>query len=1051
MTSVHLTLLGGFKASSACGRQLSLQRRKAILLLAFLALRPGEPQTRERLIGLLWSDRGDTQARGSLRQALTALRKTFSGMTPSPLVTSGETLWLDPLAVHSDVVRFEMLARSDKTADLEQAAGLYVGPLLDGLVVRDAEGEQWLSGERERLRDVLLGVLEKLLARQMQDGALDSAVATAERTLLQDPLREEAHRALMRLHVRNGRHNLALRQYRQCAELLSRELGVVPEPETRQLHEEIQRLRSRTECPPSRLGGAAVAGSPNAPIALETANGVAPEMPDAASVAAAQRPAIAVLPFTNIGGDADQDYFADGLTEDIITDLSQISGLFVVARHTVFTFKGWPMRVQDVARDLGVGYVLEGSVRKAGGRVRITAQLVDGQTGGHVWAHRFDRSLDDVIALQEEISKSIVDVLKVKLLPGELEHIGHRTTTSIAAYEYYLLGRSFYLRGIDRRSLTIARALFVKAIDLDPNYARAYAGAAVCESYLTMSDASASFESTLAKISRALELDPTLAEAYAVRGMVLFAAGRYDEAAVEFESALQLGPELFEAHFFYARSCRLQGRQEQAARLFERAAELRPKDFRSIGLLAEQYKTLGRREAFLSAARRCLERLAAELAEHPDNADAWAFGSAILAQLGQAQRAEDWVTRALVIGPDDYMVHYNAARTYALLGKTDAALDHLESAFAALPEFRRRLWAWMKFDEEIASLREHQRYQVLVERLRGGRSDPVMAESRPRIVAPAGGTGRIFDEPPPGEGVLCSAGADDWYRDGRALYLRGIHKHNLRAARERLVRASEIDPGHARAYAGIAICDFYLAMSDPEGSFDNVFANATRALQLEPDLAEAHAAHGLALYAVGNYAEAGAAFEQALSSDPESFEAHFFHARNCRLQGRHRQAADLFARASELRPGDFRSLGLLAAAYKVLGCHDESVTAARRSVQRGEAEIARHPDNADALAFGSGLLGELGERERAEDWATRALAIAADDYLVQYNVARTYALLGRCEEALPRLQRAFSTSPACRQRLAEWMRQDERIAPLRGDSRFRAFAERLASEAAAQA
>jgi len=694
MTSLQLTLFGGFRACNASGEELPLPRRKAALLLASLALRPGEPQTREKMIGLLWSDRSDAQARGSLRQTLTSLRKTLQGLSPPPLLVSGEKIWLDPLAVDVDVGRFEALVRSNAPGDLERAASLYAGAFLDGLAARDEEGEQWLLGERERLRALLLGALNRLLTQQMQDGAFDPAIVIAERILSHDSLCEEAHRALMRLHVHQGRRKLALRQYQLCQERLSHELGVQPEPETQQLYETIQRQRP-------------ISGPEHAALAMPNAGAAAP--PD--------RPTIAVLPFTNIGGDPDQEHFADGLTEDIITDLSQVSGLFVVARHTVFTFKGRPVRVQDVARDLKVRYVLEGSVRKAGGRVRVTTQLVDGGTGGHVWAHRYDRRLDDIIALQEEISKSIVDVLKVKLLPGELENIAHRTTTSIAAYEYYLIGRSFYLRGIDRRSLTIARALFKKAIEIDPKYARAYAGAAVCESYLTMSDTSASFASTLAKVSRALELEPNLAEAYAVKGMALFATGRYDDAAVEFEHALLLGPELFEAHFFYARNCRLQGRHDEAAVLFAQAADLRPKDFRSMGLLAEQYKTLGRLEDFMSAARRCLERLTAELAAHIDNADAWAFGSALLAQLGQEARAEDWAIRGLLIGPDDYMVRYNVARTYALLHKLDAALDELERAFDALPEFRRRLAAWMRYDEALTCLRGHARFQLLANRL----------------------------------------------------------------------------------------------------------------------------------------------------------------------------------------------------------------------------------------------------------------------------------------------------------------------------------------------
>jgi adenylate cyclase len=717
MPSLQLTLFGGFRACLASGEEVVFARRKAMLLLAYLALRPDASQTRDKLTGLLWGDRGEAQARGSLRQTLTGLRKTLRAAAPPPLLVDGDRLGLDPEAVEADVRVFETLSGSDVADDLQRAVELYRGPFLDGIALRSADGEQWLLRERERLRERLLGTLDRLLARHLREGALDQAAATVERILAHDPLREDGHRMLMQLHVQRGRRNLALRQYRLCQELLSRELGVQPEPETVRLYEEMQSERVSTARADVRPGPIPSADAPKPPARTPVAGMAEP--------AAIDRPGIAVLPFTNIGDDPEQEYFADGLTEDIITDLSQVSGLFVVARHTVFTFKAKPVRVEDVVRELNVRYVLDGSVRKAGGRVRITAQLIDGQTGGYVWAHRYDRSLDDIIAVQDEISKSIVDVLKVRLLPEELETITSRATSSAAAYEYYLFGRSFYLRGIDRRSLTIARALFTKAIELDPCYARAYAGAAICDSYLTMSDTSTSFEGTLAKIARALELEPNLAEAYAVKGMVLFAAGRYDEATAEFERALRLNPDLFEAHFFHARNCRVQGRPEEAAALYARAAELRPNDFRSMGLLAEQHRALGRREDFLSAARRCLERLSAELKAHPDNADAWAFGSAILAQLDHKDRADDWATRALVVGPDDYLVRYNVARTYALLGRTEPALGQLEQAFEALPEFRRRLAAWMQRDEEIAPLRDDPRFQALERRLAAsGRPNP---------------------------------------------------------------------------------------------------------------------------------------------------------------------------------------------------------------------------------------------------------------------------------------------------------------------------------------
>jgi adenylate cyclase len=443
---------------------------------------------------------------------------------------------------------------------------------------------------------------------------------------------------------------------------------------------------------------------------------------------AARRLSIAVLPFTNMSGDPDQEYFADGLTEDIITDLSQVSALSVVARHTAFAFKGKTLQVQQVTRDLKVDYVLEGSVRKSDGQVRVTAQLIDAATGDHRWAHRYDRRFDDIFALQDEISKSIVDVLRVTLLPAELETITRHPTADARAYEYYLMGRFFYLRGQSKRHLAIARDMYAKAAEIDPDYARAYAGMAICDSSAAASHPDGSFETALANSERALALDANLAEAYAAKGFALFAAVRFDEAAVEFERATRLDAGLFEAHFFHARNCHNQGLRAEAAALFARAAELRPSDFRSPGLLAWECKALGRREQCAAALRRCLARLEAEVKAHPDNADALVFGSSILVESGDSARAEDWLARAIILGPDDRFVQYNAALTNAMLGRRDTALDHLEQAFSAPPTFRRRLAAWMKYDDEMDGLRDHARFQAL---LAGLDADGATAAARP--------------------------------------------------------------------------------------------------------------------------------------------------------------------------------------------------------------------------------------------------------------------------------------------------------------------------------
>src|SRR4029077_18991287 len=320
-----------------------------------------------------------------------------------------------------------------------------------------------------------------------------------------------------------------------------------------------------------------------------------------------EKPSIAVLPFNNMSGDPEQEYFSDGITEDIITDLSNVSGLFVVARNTAFTYKGKPVKVQQVAQDLGVTFILEGSVRKAGSRVRVTGQLISSKDGGHVWAERYDRDLTDIFAIQDEITHAIVEELKVKLLPQEKKSIGQTPTDNVEAYTYYLRGRQFMQRH-SKSNYQLARRMFAKAVELDPLYARAYAGIADCDSFLFLHyHLEAGIDSILATSAKALGLDDRLAEAHASRGLALSLGQRHEEATAEFEEAIALDPNSFEAHYFYARACVTQGKFERAATLFERAAENKPDDYQSLCLLIPTYRSLGRHTDSQNAARRGIE------------------------------------------------------------------------------------------------------------------------------------------------------------------------------------------------------------------------------------------------------------------------------------------------------------------------------------------------------------------------------------------------------------------------------------------------------------
>ncbi len=431
------------------------------------------------------------------------------------------------------------------------------------------------------------------------------------------------------------------------------------------------------------------------------------------------KPSLAVLPFTNMSGDPEQEYFSDGITEDIITDLSQVSALFVVARNTSFTFKGKAVEIVQAARKLNVRYVLEGSVRKAGNRVRITVQLIDGTTGGHVWAERYDREFGDIFALQDDISKKIVAALKVRLLPEEIKAITNRSTMNAEAYQYYLLGRST-LPGAwgDKHLLRSAREMFAKAAEIDPGYARAYAGIADCNASLWLiGDLDVSYEDILANSTTALALAPNLAEAHASKGIALHLTGHSDQATSALERAIELDPELFEAHWYYAEACRNAGRYDKAAVPFERAAELRPTDYTALCLLTEVYGRLGLREQAVATAKRSMARIDAALGKRPDDARILSWGAPTLTYLGENARAEEWAKRAIALSPDDWIVRYCAALAYAAIGRPDTTLEYLEFIFLHVPRGRRTLLGWINCETLLDSLRDRPDFRTFMKRL----------------------------------------------------------------------------------------------------------------------------------------------------------------------------------------------------------------------------------------------------------------------------------------------------------------------------------------------
>ncbi len=433
------------------------------------------------------------------------------------------------------------------------------------------------------------------------------------------------------------------------------------------------------------------------------------------AAAALPRVGICVLPFANMSGDQEQEYFSDGITEDIITDLSKVSALAVVARNSAFMYKGKHVDVTKVARELKVGHVLEGSVRKAGGRVRITAQLVDGSSNDHVWAERYDRDLNDIFALQAEISEAIVKALKLKLLPEERKAIEQRGTDNVEAYNLYLLARQSYITGYEvdaRRGESIIR-LCKHATKIDPRYSRAWALMAIEQMNLYF-DHGGTVDDGLASAERAVALEANLAEAHAVKARILAQHGRHDEAAAEIEVALRLDRESYEVNRAAAYLGFRQQRLDQAIRHYEKAMALMETDLNSGCMLLTCYTAVGNSQAALRVARIELSRVEKMLAQDPNNATAMGFAALALATLGEGERAKEWINRALLIDPDNMNARYNFACCLASYSKeTD-----VDSAFELLgPVFERIAAGFLnhaKADPDLDPLRDDPRFKAMV-------------------------------------------------------------------------------------------------------------------------------------------------------------------------------------------------------------------------------------------------------------------------------------------------------------------------------------------------
>ena len=426
------------------------------------------------------------------------------------------------------------------------------------------------------------------------------------------------------------------------------------------------------------------------------------------------KPSIAVLPFANLTADPDSEYFADGIAEDIINALTRIHSLDVVSRTSAFAFKGRNQDIRQIGKQLDVGNVLEGTVRRAGQRLRVNAQLIDVNSGYHLWSDRYDRELADVFAIQDEIADNIVSALRLVLTPNEVRAVKALPANDVRAYEYYLRGRQLFHQ---HRKAAFHEAIewYNRAIGIDPNYALAYAGIADSSSLLYLYREATPENLARAEESsrRALELNSDLAEAHAAYGLALTTRKKWAEATRAFERALELDPKNYEAAYYHGRSSLAQGKFKKAEEMFALAADNRPDDYQALSMRTLALRRLGQLKEAEATERRALAAMERHVAINPGEARAWYLGAAIWMHLGERELALQWAERAIAVDPNEVSTHYNVGCMYAVAGEKDRALSNLQRAVEL--GFAQR--EWIENDSDWDSVRDDPRFARILEQL----------------------------------------------------------------------------------------------------------------------------------------------------------------------------------------------------------------------------------------------------------------------------------------------------------------------------------------------
>ena len=420
-------------------------------------------------------------------------------------------------------------------------------------------------------------------------------------------------------------------------------------------------------------------------------------------------PSIAVLPFDDMSPKGNQAYFCEGIAEEILNALCKIANLRVASRVAAFQFGSKSADIHEIGRKLKVQTVLEGSVRKSGDNLRITAQLVNTSDGFHLWSRQYDRRLEDIFDIQEEIANSIAAALSVSLqqkLDYRQQHIDPK------AYDFFLRGLSYFAKHTTQDNV-FARQMFGQAIEIEPEFGRAWSGLAYTYGfeYMYFNASNVNLNEARRTSARALELAPELAEPHVSSGIAHCMNQDYKDAETEFEKAIELDPKNYEAWYFFGRAKVHEGDLARALKLFDRASAVRPEDFQSVLLQAQLYTSLGKDDKAIEVTRKGIKRVRAVLELNPDDNRALNMGAFALLRLGEAEEAKRWMTNSMNNAPMDSIIQYNGACFFSLAGDVDHALDCLENCLIKVGNINRE---WLIHDSDMDNIRNHPRYEAII-------------------------------------------------------------------------------------------------------------------------------------------------------------------------------------------------------------------------------------------------------------------------------------------------------------------------------------------------